>query len=163
MNHEHQRLIERLESSAEDFVSSLGKFSDEELHASPTPNDWSIHQLAAHLRDTEEQVFAYRLKRILNEENPAVPNFDQEVWLREHYSASEPLKKILAEFRNIRKKEILLLRKMPAKAWERTATHPEYRTISLEWLMTRNVNHTLDHVAQMGYAFEKVLLKKLNG
>lgn len=162
MNREHKRLVERLESSAEDLMSCLGKFSEQDLIEPPAPNEWSVHQVIAHLRDTEEQVFLYRVKRILAEENPAVANFDQEAWHREHYSATEPLKKILVEFRSARRKQIALLRKTRDKEWLRTARHPEYGTISVEWLVNHNVNHTFEHVSQIGYQYEKGLLRRLN-
>ncbi len=163
MNREHKRLIERLESSAEDLASYLGKFSEQELLTPPAPNEWSIHQVICHLRDNEEQVFLFRVKKILVEDNPPVPNFEQDAWQREHYSSTEPLKKMLADFRAARRKQIALLRKTTDRDWSRTARHPEYGTISIYWIVNYNVNHTLEHVAQIGFVYEKALLRKLNG
>ncbi len=162
MNREHKRLVERLESSGEDLLSYLGKFSEQEILEQPAPNEWSIHQVVSHLRDTEERVFLYRVKRILKEDHPEVPNFDQDAWQREHYSPTEPLKKMLADFRSARRKQIVLLRKTTDKDWDRTARHPEYGVISVNWLVNHNVNHTFEHLSQIGYSHEKSLLKKLN-
>ncbi len=163
MNREHKRLVERLESSAEDFLLYLGKLSSEGLQRVPAPNEWTLHQVAAHVRDVEQQVFLYRLKRMLNEDNPEVENFDQDAWTRERYSASEPVKKIAAEIRAARQKQITLLRKAKDKDWARTAQHPTWKNISVEWLLTHAVNHAMEHAAQAGDAYEKELLKKLNG
>lgn len=162
MNREHKRLVDRLESSGEDLLSYLGKFSEQEILEQPALNEWSIHQVVSHLCDTEERVFLYRVKRILKEDHPEVPNFDQDAWQREHYSPSEPLKKMLADFRSARRKQIVLLRKTTDKDWDRTAQHPEYGVISVNWLVNHNVNHTFEHLSQIGYWHEKSLLKKLN-
>jgi hypothetical protein len=162
MNREHKRLVERLESSAQDLISYVRKFSDRELFKTETPGEWSIHQVIAHLRDTEVQVFLFRAKRILSEVNPSVPNFDQDTWQAEHHTESESLKGILDDFRIARGKQVALLRKATDKEWLRTARHPEYGTISLNWLVNHQVNHTLEHLAQIGSKYEGNLLKSLN-
>lgn len=162
MNREHKRLVERLESSAEDLYSYLGKFTEQDLLASPAPNEWSIHEIISHLRDNEEIVFLFRAKKIIADDNPAVPNFEQDIYQREHYLATEPLKKMLSEFRSSRKKQVALLRKTKDKDWSRTAQHPEYGTISLEWLVRHCVDHTFEHLAQIGYSHEDNLLRSLN-
>lgn len=162
MNRQHAALIDRLDASGRDLVWYLGKLSEQEIHAVPAPNEWSIHQVMAHLRDTEQQVFLFRAQRILSEDHPAVPNFDQEAWHRDHYSASEPLKKILSDYRAARRKLVGLLRRTRDKDWTRWAMHPEYRKISLDWLVTHDYNHTMEHLAQIGSVHEKSLLKQLN-
>lgn len=162
MNLQHKRIIDRLGTSSEDFIAYLAKLPAEELQQVPAPNEWTLHQVAAHVRDVEQQVFLYRLKRMLREDNPAVENFDQEVWTRGHYAASEPIKKIVAEIRAARKKQAALLRRAKDKDWARTAQHPTWKTLSVEWLMTHAINHALEHAAQAGEAYEKLLLSKLN-
>jgi len=162
MNNEHKRLISRLETSTEDFLLYLGRLPAEELQRVPAPNEWSLHQVAAHVRDVEQQVFLYRLKRMLKEENPAVENFDGDAWTREHYSASESVKKIAAEIRVARKKQIALLKQAKDKDWARAARHSTYGKVSIEWLMTHAANHTMEHAAQLGNAYDKEMLKKLN-
>ncbi len=66
------------------------------------------------MRDTEHQVFLVRAEKLLGETHPAVLNFDQEAWNREHYLASEPLRKINSEFRAARRKMARLLRQATA-------------------------------------------------
>src|SRR6266498_3044921 len=104
MNSQHKRMVERLEASAEDFLAYATKLSADDLAARPAPTEWTLHQVIAHGRDTEQEDFLYRLKRMLNEEHPAVENFDQDLWTGQHYSAAEPSKKILSEFRGARRK-----------------------------------------------------------
>lgn len=54
MNRNHAKLIERIEESGKDLLSYLAQLTDEEIHHVPAPNEWSIHAVLAHLRDTED-------------------------------------------------------------------------------------------------------------
>lgn len=164
MNRQHAKLIERIEESGKDLVSYLARLPEEDIQRVPAPNEWSIHAVLAHLRDTEQHVFLKRTKRILGAtEPPNVENFDQDQWNREHYSPEEPRKKIVAEFHAARHGLLRLLRKTTDKDWSRWAVHPEYGKISIEWLATHNYSHTLEHLHQLLELREKELLKELNG
>ena len=163
MNRQRQALLDRLEASGEEFAWYLSHLSTEDVHAAPAPNEWSLHQAAAHVRDCEDHVFLRRIELVLYAEHPAVQNFDQdEYWKTHPYASSEALKDIVADFRKARRKMLKLLRNAPESAWKNWAHHSAYGRISLEWLVLHCYHHTLEHIAQMGYAREKGLLKKLN-
>jgi hypothetical protein len=163
MNRQHQALIDRIESSGKEFLEYLSRLPEEEIHRVPANGEWSAHAVVAHLRDTEEHVFLKRTHRILDADAPpAVENFDQDEWNREHYSPDEPLDKIISEWRAARRKEIALLRKTSDKDWAKWAVHPEYQKISIEWLATHNYSHTLEHLRQLLVMREKQILGELN-
>ncbi len=163
MNRHHVELIERIEESGKEFLSYLSQLTEEEIHRVPAPNEWSIHAVVAHLRDTEEHVFLKRTERILGASQPVnVENFDQDQWNRDHYSPEESLKEIIAHLRAARRKLIRLLRKTTDKDWARWAVHPEYGRISIEWLAIHNYSHTLEHLHQLLEMREKAILRELN-
>ncbi len=164
MNRQHTLLLERIEESGKELNAYVSRLSEEELFRSPGGDEWTIHAILAHLRDVEEQVFLKRTQRILHEPTaPAVEDFDQEAWNKEHYSPQEPVKKILADWRKARKKFLGLLEKTPDKEWIHYAIHPYYGKISLDWLATHNYSHTLDHLHQLLEMREREILKELNG
>ncbi|MBI5653393.1 MAG: DinB family protein [Chloroflexi bacterium] len=164
MNRKQKSLIDRLEASGQDFARYLAQLSDAELFTSSAPTEWTIHQAAAHMRDTEQYVFLARVERIMNEVHPAVQNFDQgEHWQTHPYSAKEPLEKIISDFRAARRKLIARLKKSSNQDWANRAAHSAYGKISLEWLAMHNYHHTLEHIAQIGYAREKQVLAELKG
>ncbi|MBI5305040.1 MAG: DinB family protein [Chloroflexi bacterium] len=161
MNRARKALMDRLETSGNEFVAYLAQLSEEDIRAVPAPTEWSIHQVVAHMRDTEQHVFLARTIRITQEAHPTVASFDQNAWQREHYSPDEPIKNIVREFRAARRKLVALLRKTTEKDWANWAGHPEYKKISLDWITMHNYHHTLEHVAQIGYAREKAVLAKV--
>jgi hypothetical protein len=162
MNRKRAALIARLEQSGKDYTWYLAHLAQDEINLPPAPNEWSIHQVVAHVRDTEQHVFLRRTERIINEEHPTVQSFDQEAWNRDHYSPNESFQKIVADFRAARRKLIRLLRATSEKDWKNWALHPAYGKISLGWLTLHNYHHTMEHIAQIGYLREKALLKELN-
>jgi hypothetical protein len=161
MNRARKNLIDRLETSGQEFAAYLATFSEDEIRTAPAPNEWNIHQIVAHLRDVEQQVFLVRVQRLVKETHPAVVPFDQDAWQREHYTADEPFKKILREFRVAHRKWVAVLRKTGEKDWANWATHPEFGKISLEWIALHSYQHTLDHHAQIVGMREKRVLAQL--
>ncbi len=163
MYRQRKLLVDRLETSGKEYARYLAELPEEQIHAVPASNEWSIHQTAAHMRDTEQYVFLIRAQRILKEDHPVVQDFDQATWWRTHpYAPDEPLKQIIAEFRAARRKLARLLRQASAKDWNRLATHSAYGTISFDWLAMHCYHHTLEHIAQIGYLRENAVLKELN-
>jgi hypothetical protein len=163
MNRKRAALVDRIEQSGKDYVWFLSQLTPDAIAQVTAPGEWSVHQIVAHVRDTEQHVFLERLERIISEPHPSVANFSQDEWNREHYSAAEPFAMIVSEFRAARRKFVTLLRKTSNDDWDNWAAHPEYGKISLEWLASHNYQHTLDHLAQVAALRDKALLKALNG
>lgn len=164
MNKQHTELIARLEASAGEVAAALKHVTPAQMERVPRPGEWSLHQALAHLRDTEVQVFAYRTARILQENAPpVVANFDQDGWMRDHYTRDEPLQKIISEFRAARRKLVILLRATTDKDWRRYAIHPEFGHIPIEYIALHAYNHTLEHLRQLLVAQEENLLNAANG
>ncbi len=164
MKKEFQNLIAQLDASAAQVSLAAKNVTLEQFARVPRQGEWSLHQALAHLRDTEVRVFAYRAALILREtEPPIVANFDQEKWMRAHYTRDESVKNILAEFRAARRKLIKLLSGTTDKDWTRYAVHPEYGKISVEYIALHAYNHTLEHLQQLLTAQEENLLNAANG
>jgi len=164
MNKQHTQLIDRLEASAEELANALAQIPAEQTTVSPKEGEWTLHQVMSHVRDTEAQVFAYRVGLILNSKTPpAVKNFDQEEWSRDHYSTKEPLKNMVAEFRSARRKLVKLLRSTKDNDWKRYAVHPLYGNIPIEYIALHSYDHTLEHLQQFNNMREENIINAANG
>ena len=162
MEIKRKALIDRLEAGGKEFVHYLSQFSEEAANTSPAPDQWSVRQLAIHMRDTEEQVFLLRTELALTGEHPQVSTFIQEEWSKEHPSDGESLEKITYDFRVARRKLIRLLRKASNREWNDWAMHPKLGKLSVGLMAVFNYSHSLDHLAQLIDIHEKTLLKQLN-
>lgn len=163
MNKQHTQLVDRLEASADELANALAQIPADQIALSPKDGEWSLHQVMSHVRDTEAQVFAYRVGLILNSDTaPAVKNFDQEEWTRDHYSADEPLKNMVAEFRAARRKLVKLLRGTKDSDWKRYAVHSLYGNIPIEYIALHSYDHTLEHLQQFNNMREENIVKAAN-
>ena len=108
---------------------------------------WSVHQIAAHVRDIDQLVYGLRAKKTATEDNPAFPNFDGEAYAREHYSPDEPLAEILAGFVQSVESLAEMLRNLPVGAWARVSCHEKLgENLTLQLWVERDLAHIEEHL-----------------
>jgi len=139
-----QHLIDQIGASAEAFCAACRGVSEpfEPVEA----GGWNTHQLAAHVRDVDAQVYGMRIRRSAAEDNPLLPNFDQEPWMAEHYHADEPLESILDELSASISGLVGLLRSLPDAAWSRPSRHEINGDFVLQTWVERSLAHLKEHL-----------------
>lgn len=139
-----EKLLARLRKAAIEFCKICQNPMD--LHAK-AEGDWSIHQLAFHVRDVEREVYGMRIRRTLNEENPLFRNFDPDAWMSEHYDRGEPLGKILEEFNNRVQETADMLSSAPQETWSRLSQHEALGgELTLQLWVERSLAHIEEHL-----------------
>lgn len=141
-----ERLMQRLETIATDFQQAVESIPASRLYVPLQAGGMSAHQVAAHLRNVEAQVFLPRLQRILAEESPQLEKLLGGDWLLKEYRMDEPLEKILTDFGEMRCQEVRWLKQMPAQSWSRTARHPIWGVRTLQWWVEKSLAHIEDHL-----------------
>jgi hypothetical protein len=137
-------LLDRLVQAAQEF--RLACLAAKDAFASVN-SDWNIHQLAVHTRDVHKLVYSSRARRTATEVNPEFQNFDGDAYMSEHYSADEPLDKILDEL--VRDVESLVqeLREFPQEAWSRQSSHVRLGDgFTLQAWVERGLAHIEEHL-----------------
>ena len=107
------------------------------------------HYTLAHLRELEDQVFVIQLRRILDEEKPMVPLFDDDAWMAKYYRVDEPALLIKEDFDNLRKQELNWLCNLPTTAWSRTARHPWWGVHTLQWWVELQLDYSDQHLREL--------------
>ncbi|MEW5939904.1 MAG: DinB family protein [Chloroflexota bacterium] len=139
------QLLARLEESTREFCKAC-------LAAPARPvaseaGEWGVHQIAAHTRDSETQVYGARIQRSLAEEDPLFPNFDGEAWMAEHYDPNEPLASILDELAASVSQTVASLRAAPTEAWSRPSRHETYGAgFTTQTWVERSLAHIEEHL-----------------
>ena len=113
----------------------------------PKPGGWSAIDVAAHLADNE-LIYSVRYRKLLAEDEPALPTYDQERWVA-RLTGREP-GDLLAGFEALRKQNAGLLRGAPEAALNRGGTHAEYGRLTARQLLLHSVYHDEKHLAQIG-------------
>jgi len=75
-------MLKALHEAAEALQTQLLGLSEEGLCRRPAPDEWSLKEIAAHLRDAEA-CFLERLRLIDSQDEPDLPNIDVDAYVLE--------------------------------------------------------------------------------
>jgi len=114
-------LIARYRAGADAVDAALAGAGDEELDAVPKDGGWSPRMVVHHLADSESN--STRGRKLLAEDDPVVPGYDQAYARRLHYD--RPVETSLAVFRAVRASTAELLERLEEQDWGRAGTHTE--------------------------------------
>ena len=138
-----EHLIRRLEQSAREFCIACKNRSPQDR----TDGDWTVHQIAAHVRDVDRAVYGVRVHRTLQEENPLFESFDADAWMAEHYDAAESLQTILQEIQTGMDGLCTTLKDLPPQAWSRVSRHATMgEDLTLQSWVERSLAHIEEHL-----------------
>jgi hypothetical protein len=139
-------LVNRLRKAAEEFCDAC-----EALDPSIKPSgEWTLHQIAAHLRDLNHLVYEKRVRETIAEDNPLFENFDPEAWMLSHYEPEEPIKKILNDFKSHVDQLCETLSAVPVEAWSRESRHEMIGDqLPLQLWVERGLAHIEDHLLEI--------------
>src|SRR5258708_3599403 len=91
----------------------------------PDPARFTIREVMGHLADWEG-VWMERASRILNEDHPSLPGYDEGQWAIDHDYAHMNVAEQQTRFRVGRARFADLFRGLSPDQWERTANHGEW-------------------------------------
>jgi hypothetical protein len=137
------RLLEKILQSAAAFCAACRGIPDPRK---PMDGGWNIHQIAAHVRDVDAQVYGLRIRRTLAEDYPIFPNFYADAWIASQYKADEPLEKILGELEVSIRELVSWLKSQPATAWSRLGRHEINGEFTLQTWVERSLAHIEEHL-----------------
>jgi hypothetical protein len=96
-----------------------------QLTTPPEPEAWSINDILAHLRASDD-ILGGNILRILAEGHPAWKRMSPRAWMRKTDYPTWTFEPAFAAFRKQRDDLLAVIEPLPADAWERTATVNEF-------------------------------------
>jgi hypothetical protein len=142
-----RKLVERLAEAADEFcdVTRAGNPS------TVVEGEWTLHQVAAHVRDIDRVVYNARIVRTLQEQDPLFQSIDPDEWMKENYNKDEPLAGILVEFRSNVAELLNTLGEASDEAWSRVSRHETLGDgLTLQWWVERSLAHIEEHLSPVG-------------
>jgi hypothetical protein len=137
------KMIERMEEAAHEFCDACRARDP----FAKTGDAWNAHQIAAHTRDVQKNVYGARILQTLREDQPKFGNFEADEWAKENYKADEPLEKILVEFLDDITSLCRTLREIPQEAWSRESWHEiQGGGLTLQLWVERGLAHIVEHL-----------------
>ena len=107
---------------------------------------WSIRKVLIHLAQTEVAL-GTRVRFALTQPDYAAQSFFQDAWLPldDTLDGGAALEVYLA----LRRMNVAMFRTLPASAFGREFTHPEYGVLTVGWVAAQMAGHDLHHLKQI--------------
>ena len=120
------------------------------------PGKWSIAQVLNHLVDTE-LVYGYRIRMAVAHDAPAIPSYDQDLWVdRLNHAQADP-DELLATFEALRGANLTLWARSTEEDRKRVGVHSERGPESYDLTFTMIAGHDRFHLDQARRALAAVM------
>src|SRR5262249_38453892 len=119
---------------------------DPTLRKKPSEADFSIAENLCHLRDIEHEGYSVRLRRLLEEERPFLPDINGGRLARERDYNSQPVPSALEQFAGERMGNVALLYGLKAEQLSRSGTLEGVGDITVEALLGIMQQHDREHL-----------------
>lgn len=115
----------------------------------PDEDEWSINEALGHIIEAERRGFNGRIRRILVEDEPTLPTWDQEEVARERRDVERSPSELLREFETLRADSVGLVEGLRPEQLDRHGAHVDVGVISVNDLLHEWVYHDRNHVKQI--------------
>lgn len=147
-----EEMVQHLAATPERLASALKGKSPEQLEKRPAPNEWSAHEILAHMRAVDDIVTS-RIYMLLARDTPPLVAFDERRWAEVAGYATTDIHRSLTLFSMRRAEVIAVLEHLSPDEWQRSGQH-EVRGITTVFdIMQDMVAHEEQHCSQLEALF----------
>ena len=133
-----------------DFLErALGGLSDERARQRGVGGTFAPVEQAWHLADLERDGYALRIRRLLTEDRPSLPDFRGDLVAEQRQYLTLSLSEGLRAFREAREATLALLASLPADAWGRVGEQDGVGEVALRDIPSMMVEHDASHRAEI--------------
>ena len=138
-----ESMPERIRGCADDWVAVVARSHD--VRARPAPGVWSPLEYACHVRDVF-RLFDERLRRMLVEDDPLYPNWDQDAAARsERYGEQDPAT-VSVELREAAERLARDFERVGGDQWGRTGRRSDGAQFTVETFGRYLIHDPLHHL-----------------
>jgi hypothetical protein len=144
----HQEILKSMRASPVILSQLVAGLDDEHIRRRPAAGEWAVIEVVAHMADVDERAHA-RLRRILAEDNPFLPAFDQEALAEERGYITMDLAEELARYQQARAAHLADLEPLEPSRWLRRGRHETAGDLTVELYEAHVASEDVDHLAQI--------------
>lgn len=141
-------VLKALREAGNSLLSELYGLDEDELRWRPGEGEWSLKEIAAHLRDAEELALA-QLNAFVSSPSAPLPAWDVDLLPEERDYQGEEIARLLASFRGTRRETTYLLWGLTEADWQGSAEHPYRGAVTLAEIARELAQHDLEHLWQV--------------
>ena len=143
-----EEILKSLRASPIILGALVAGLDDRQIRRRPAPGEWAVIEVVAHIADVDERAHT-RLRRMVAEDNPFLPAFDQDALAVERGYIGMDLPEQVARYRNSRAGHLADLAKLDRHQWQRAGRHEAAGDMTVQLYEAHVASEDVDHLAQI--------------
>jgi hypothetical protein len=144
---EQRWVLKALREAGDELIGQFHGASEKELRWRPQDDEWSLKEIAGHLRDNEELALE-QMRLMAGEEEPQLPARDVDGLPLERDYRSADVQELLVAFAGLRRQTYRLLWSLAPEDWDRCGRHPYRGEVTIVQIARELAEHDLGHLWQ---------------
>lgn len=140
------------------FRAALLPSDEAAMRHRPAEGEWSAIEVVGHMID-KMQIWASRVERILVEECPALPGYDQDALVREHDYQHADADVLFEHLGRACEHYASIVASVPTSALNREGKHEEFGPMTIRQCIEATLDSVPGHLAQLRAAYSSGLRK----
>jgi hypothetical protein len=129
--------------------AALAEIPKEAWKARPQPNEWSVHEIAVHMADSES-MSALRVRKLIVKPGSMLMGYEESKWADALSYKDQNVEDALQIIKLARLTTYRLLKTLPDEIFTHSVTHPEYKEpYTFEGWLNIYARHIPDHIEQI--------------
>ncbi len=121
---------------------------DHAIRHRPAAGEWSAVEVVGHVID-KMQMWASRVERLMVEERPALPGYDQDALVRNHDYLHANTDVLFEQLRQACERFATLVERIPTSALQREGVHEEFGPMTLRQCIEAPLESVPGHLEQL--------------
>ena len=151
---ELKELIEEYGRGYELLTAALAEVPRQAWEFKPAPQEWSVHELIVHMRDSE-YMGVIRLHKLVAEPGSSIMTYQEDIWSQALHYTTQDEEDSLQIFKLMRRTTYRLLKSLPDQVFSnyvifQEVVHPEYGdSYNIEKWLKIYTDHIPEHAGQL--------------
>jgi hypothetical protein len=143
---ESREPIDAMRNTTARIRAIAGEWRPDQFDRSYAPGKWHARQILIHLAQSEI-AFGYRIRMTLAAPGYTAQSFDQDRWMvRESKTSGHDA---LDAFLGMAALNVALFAALSDTDRNTTLSHPEYGTLTVDWIIHQTAGHQIHHLKQL--------------
>ena len=143
-----QQAIEDIASTPGRMRAAVKGLNDAQLNTPYREGGWTVRQVVHHLPDSHMNSYV-RFRLALTEDEPTIKTYNEARWAELEDAKSAPIEVSLSLLDSLHDRWVRLLRSLMPGDFARSARHPEWGNVTIDWMLFQYAWHGKHHTAHI--------------
>lgn len=143
------RVADLLESTCALVEGEVRALGEDDARWHPAPGEWCVNEVLGHMIEAEKRGFMGRIERMLREDRPHEPGWDQVAVARERKDCERVAMSLFMEWMGIRHRGVEMVRALRADQLDRACVHAKVGELRVRDLLHEWIHHDRNHTRQL--------------